>query len=335
MTLLVNPRSRSLQVLAAVALCAGALAGCGNDSSADPDDSGTESTHVVTTPQGKVDVPDDPERVVVLNHALAGYLYELDVPVTAITPEVADSDEREFSPFWEDQAEEAGTEFLPWTSNGYSMESILEMDPDLIIGGGLGFPYAQAVEAYDDLSKIAPTVLVDDKLGTWQEQFSFLAEDVFDDADRFAQLEKEYEDRVAEVKNAITIPPTPVAYLSFTSDNVAYGVVESTGLPQELARLGFKPAPIFERNDLPAYGGTNDMFEISPEIVDEVITAPTVFTVGFNGDTVDLDALRKDPIYAALPAFENDNVYDLPYWTLRADYHETMGLLDHIEKEFG
>ena len=318
-----------------LAASAALLAGCGSDTSDASGDSESESTHVVTTKEGKVDVPDDPKRVVVLNHALAGYLYELDVPVTAITPEVADSDEREFSPFWKDQAEDAGTEFLPWTANGYSMESIVEMDPDLIIGGGLGFPYAQAVDAYDDLSKIAPTVLVNDKLSTWREQFSFLAEDVFDEADRFTELSQKYEDRVAEVKNAIDVPPNPVAYLSFTSDNVPYGVVEKVGLPQELARLGFRPAPIFEKNDLPAYGGTNDMFEISPEVVDEVITTPTVFTVGFNGDTVDLDALRDDPIYAALPAFKNKNVYELPYWSLRADYHETMGLLDHIEKEFG
>ena len=311
------------------------LAGCASDTSNASGSDDTETTRAVETKQGTVDVPDDPKRVVVLNHALAGYLYELDVPVAAITPEVADSDEREFSPFWQDQAEADGTEFLPWTSDGYSMESIVEMDPDLIIGGGLGFPYAQAVDAYDKLNEIAPTVLVDDKLSTWQEQFSFLAEDVFDEAGRFAELSKEYDDRVAEVKKAITIPPNPVAYLSFTSDNVPYGVVEKVGLPQEMARLGFKPAPIFEKSDLPAYGGTNDMFEISPEIVDKVITTPTVFTVGFNGDTVDLDALRKDPIYAGLPAFKNDRVYELPYWTLRSDYHEAMALLDHVEKEFG
>lgn len=59
-----------------------ALAGC---SSSGSEDSAGDATRVVKTDQGEVTVPADPQRVVVLNHALTGYLFNLDVPVVATT----------------------------------------------------------------------------------------------------------------------------------------------------------------------------------------------------------------------------------------------------------
>lgn len=337
-----RPRRRGVagrqarSVIAAVVLSALVLAGCGSEGDSAGASSEPESgeTRVVETPQGKVEIPEDPKRVIVLNHALAGYLYELDIPVQATIPEAVGAPE-EYSQFWADQAEEDGTEFLPWTADGFALEEIAAMEPDLIVGGGVGFPYAQGVDAYDALTKIAPTVLVNDKLATWQKQSQYLAEDVFDMPDRYEELEVGYEKRLAEVKKSITVPPSPVAYLAFTSDDKTFALVENQGLPQEMARLGFKPAPIFADNDLKAYGGSNDMFEISPELMSEVVTMPTVFATGFNGETFDLDDVREDPIYATLPSFKNDQVYELPYWAVRADYHEAMGLLDELEKQFG
>jgi iron complex transport system substrate-binding protein len=204
----------------------------------------------------------------------------------------------------------------------------------LIIGGGQGFPLAQAIDAYDQLSAIAPTVLVGNALRSWQDQFSFLAEQVFDRPDRYAELVAAYDARVTEVKAKITPPPGPVGYLCFTRDQKAFGIVEDFGLPQELAKVGLEPAPFFAENDFEPYGGANDMFEISPELIDRAVTMPTVFVMGFNADTVSLETLQRDPIYAGLPSFKAGHAYQLPYWSLRADYHETMALLDTIEATF-
>ncbi|NEB06953.1 ferric enterobactin (enterochelin)-binding protein, partial [Streptomyces sp. SID13726] len=135
----------------------------------------TASERVGATDQGDVTVPTDPQRVVVLNHALAGYLYELDVPVLATVPEVTDDPDPKFSPFWKDQAEADGTELIEWSADGFNLEAILALEPDLIVGGGWGFPLKQATDVYDGLSQIAPTVLVSGTYTTWQEQFEFLA----------------------------------------------------------------------------------------------------------------------------------------------------------------
>lgn len=330
---------RPLRLLAATAVVASiALVGtacAASDTGADDGTADETGTRTVTTDYGDVEVPTDPQKIVVLNYALAGYLYNLDQPVTATIPEDADATEGEFSPLWGDAPEEDGTVFLPWSVDGFDLEAILAQEPDLIVGGGIGFPLFQAEEVYDDLSDIAPTVLVGAELDTWQEQFSFLAEDVFDQAEEYEGFVAAYEERVAEVKAAITPPTAPAAYVAYTGDGTAFALVESVGLPKELAQVGIEPAPIFADGDFEVYGGGGDMFELSAEQAGQTLTQPTLFIMGFNGDTMDAATLAENPVYAALPAFQNDSVYDLPYWSLRGDYDEALATLDHIEELFG
>ncbi|MFI8486443.1 ABC transporter substrate-binding protein [Streptomyces rubrogriseus] len=322
--------------LLAVALVATlALTGCtaSDDSSGDGDKASAAKTRTVATDYGEVKVPTEPRRVVVLNHALAGYLYDLDVPVRATIPEDADG-KGEFSPYWAKEAKEDGTTFLPWSVDGFDLEAILALEPDLIVGGGIGFPLFQAEKVYDDLSDIAPTVLVGKKLGDWRAQFSFLAEDVFGKGDVYDRHVAAYDKRIAEVKDAVEPPPGPVSFLAFTGDGTAYGLVESVGLPAEFKKVGIEPAPVFADGGFKVYGQGGDMFELSTEKAGQTITQPSVFVMGFNADTTDVATLKKNPVYGALPAFKSGHAYDLPYWVLRGDYDESMALLDIIEKEF-
>lgn len=330
-------RSRRLLVVTA-ALASFALIGTGcaaSETNADESAADESATRTVTTDYGDVEVPGDPQKIVVLNYALAGYLYNLDQPVTATIPEDADAVEGEFSELWGDAPEEDGTVFLPWSVDGFDLEAVLSEEPDLIIGGGIGFPLSQAEEVYDELSDIAPTVLVGRDLDTWQEQFSFLAEDVFDQADAYEGFVADYEARVAEVKDAITPPAAPAAYVAYTGDGTTYPLVESVGLPKELTAVGIEPAPIFAEGDFEVYGRGGDMFELSTEQAGQTLTQPTLFILGFNGDVMDAETLAQNPVYAALPAFQNDSVFDLPYWSLRGDYDEAMATLDVIEELFG
>src|SRR5690349_465445 len=106
-----RPARRPLAALSAlVAAATLALAGCSADTT--PSDAGAEPSaepgttasetaaeRGVPPAQGDVTGPTDPRRVVVLNHALAGYLYALDVPVLATVPEVTDDPDPKFSTF--------------------------------------------------------------------------------------------------------------------------------------------------------------------------------------------------------------------------------------------
>ncbi|MFD8445453.1 ABC transporter substrate-binding protein [Streptomyces globisporus] len=322
------------RLLAVAVVAALALTGCSaSDPSGDGDKASAAKTRTVTTDYGKVKVPAEPKRVVVLNHALAGYLYDLDVPVTATIPEDAES-KGAFSPNWAKEAKEDGTTFLPWSVDGFDLEAILALDPDLIVGGGIGFPLFQAEKVYDDLSDIAPTVLVGKKLGDWRAQFSFLADDVFGRPGVYKEHVAAYDRRIDEVKQAITPPAGPVSFLTLTGDGTAYGLVESVGMPTELKKVGIEPAPVFADGGFTVYGQGGDMFELSTEKVGQTITQPSVFVMGFNADTTDVATLEKNPVYKALPAFKANHAYDLPHWVLRGDYDESMALLDIIEKQF-
>jgi iron complex transport system substrate-binding protein len=325
-----SPRSAFTLLTAALAGSALALAGCSSDGG---DAAADVATRTVETEQGPVEVPADPQRVVVLNYALAGYLYDLEIPVAATIPEDADAG-GEYSELWADQAEEDGTEFLPWSVDGFDLEAILDQEPDLIIAGGLGLPGAQAADAYEQLSEITATVVVSGALATWQDQFGFLAEDVFDKGDAYDGFVAEYQARVDEVAAAITVPTGPFAVLTVTADGTAYTLMEDAGLPVALSELGFEPAPLAAEHGFEPYREGGDMFELSTEQVAQVLTVPTVFVTGFNADTTDVATLSESEVYAALPAFAAGSAYDLPYWSVRGDYDEALALLDILEQQF-
>jgi iron complex transport system substrate-binding protein len=334
--------SRPVPALTALLVGAAlALTGC---SSSDPADGATHATssagdtgsatRVVHTDQGDVTVPAAPQRVVVLNYALAGYLYDLDVPVAATTSEDFDH-KAELSPRWGDKPEKDGTQLLTWGMDGFDYEAILQLEPDLIVAGGVGLPNALAVKAYDRLSTIAPTVVVSNTLTTWQDQLSFVAGDVLGRSADYDRLRATYDDRVADVKKAIPLPPTPVATVTVTADGTPYLLFDDGGLPEALAEVGLEPAPLAEEFGLEPYTKGGDMAELSTEQVGKVLAkVPTVFVTGFNADTADVASLSSKPVWAALPSFSGKHAYDLPYWTVRGDYDEALALLDEIQKQF-
>lgn len=311
------------------------VSACSGPSNASDDDpSPSESpTRVVTTEQGDVDVPADPQRVVVLNYALAGYLYDLDVPVVATTPEVTGPD-GEFSQFWAEKAEAQGTEFLPWSNDGFDLESIIAADPDLIIAGGIGFPLKHATDAYDRLQEVTPTVIVSGDEQTWQDQFSFIASDVLGQQEAYEKFESAYDDRAAEVKDNIAVPEGEISILTLDSKETPYILIEGKSLAAELEPLGFTTAPLFAENDIEPYTAGGDMFGPSLEVLPDVLRSETVFVVGFNNANIGVENLKDESPYNRVPAFKSGQVHDLPYWSMRGDYDEVMALFDTVEDMF-
>lgn len=336
-----STRKRTRLVAATALLTATALLGSacssaegsGTESGSQSSAAGSEETRTVETENGEIEIPAEPQKVVVLNNALAGYAYHLDLPVDAT---VAESTGKEGKPgqFWEEEAAENETTFLPWSNDGFDLEAILAAEPDLIIAGGIGFPYRHATQQYDELSDIAPTLVVPDSLDTWQAQFEFLADSV-GKPEVFDEAEKTYNDRVAEVRDTIDLPPTPVAYYMQNADGKTYVANDEVGFPTALAEVGLEPAPLKESGKFESYGGSGDVLTISKEQITSELTMPTVFVLGVNRDVVTADELSQDPAFADLPAFADGHAYDLPYWVHRPDYDEALGTLDTIEELFG
>lgn len=307
------------------------VAGCSSGTSGD--DTSAGATRVVTTAEGTVNVPVDAKRIVVLNYALAGYLFNLDLPVIAVTTQNTDHDS-EYDEAWREKATANKTSILKWSADGFSIESILALKPDLIIGGGWGLPSKVAADQYKQLSAVAPTVIVDKSLKTWQDQFSFLAQKVFDRDAAYQGLLTKYRDRVAEVKASITPPPGPATYISIAAGNKAFVLFESSALPAELTSVGIQPAPVQSTHNLQPYSPGQDSASVSDELLGDIVTSPTVFVTGFNATTTSVAELKAKPAYAGLPAFRSGHAYDLPNWAYRGDYDDAMALLDLIAKQF-
>lgn len=322
---------------AAVAVVAVGLTACGSDedtsSDATADETGSSDTRVVDTSRGEITVPAEPERIAVLTAGLAGYLFTLDAPIAITDTRVLGVTNLDggFPPAWAEKAQAQGTEELP-AGETLNIEAIAQAEPDLIIGGGQGFSAVLAEEAYDQLAEIAPTVLIPSSVNTWQGELEAVA-DAAGESEKVDDLMQAYEDKVAEVSDAITVPGSPVSYLLSLSTNEPAFIPQTAALPELLSTVGFDADDVLAKADDPELYGSGDSFIVSNELLAQVGDAPVMFVVPVAGRS--LEDLQQDPLYTSLPAFESGQVYELPATSYRPDYDGVMGTLDLVQDMFG
>lgn len=159
---------------AAVALCFGAVACSGDDSS----DGGEKATEFMPAGEGQSSYPLDvttnvgtatldkrPERVV----TYGGLATELAVSL-GITP-VASDDWRTYNSFLEEKGAGKIPETIESVDNGAPTEAIAEADPDLIAY----FAWSDQGKAFEQLSSIAPVIVYDSIDVSWRQQLDDLA----------------------------------------------------------------------------------------------------------------------------------------------------------------
>ncbi|MEV6276094.1 ABC transporter substrate-binding protein [Nocardia sp. NPDC051832] len=323
-------RPRRLAALVALLLVAlTALIGCGSDTEAA---SSEGATRVIQTEKGPVTVPAQAKRIVVLSGGLAGYLYALDAPVAATDTRVlgVTNFDGGFPPSWAAKAKAQGTTQLP-TGEELNIEAVAAAAPDLIIGGGQGITAVQAEKVYDKLAAIAPTVLVSKTVAAWQEQLRQVA-DAAGRSDRVEAMMTAYRDKVAQVKSSIKVPAGNFAYLLSLPNNKPYLVPQTAALPALLGELGFTADDVLAKAGNPKLFGSGDSVEVSPELLSQVASAPQAFFIPVGGRTQ--DQLKQDPVYANLPSFKDNKLYELPATSYRPDYDGVMATLDLIAKRF-
>jgi iron complex transport system substrate-binding protein len=114
---------------------------------------------------GTTEVPDEPERVVVLTNEGTEALLALGVvPVGAANSWNGD-------PWWDHITEQMGDAVPVGTENAVNLELVAALQPDLIIGNA-----QRHEEIYPQLSAIAPTVMSAELRGDWQINFRLYAE---------------------------------------------------------------------------------------------------------------------------------------------------------------
>ncbi|WP_446224591.1 ABC transporter substrate-binding protein [Nocardia sp. IBHARD005] len=316
----------ALLILALVAV----LTACG-DSSSEAADTGPRE---VPSAKGPVKVPAVPQRIVVLNGNLGGYLYDLEAPVVAADPRLLGVPAKpgEFPAAWAEDAKKQGTKAVPSGEN-INLEFIAAQRPDLIIGGGQGYPGQQSVNAYDQLSAIAPTVLMPTETTYWQDQLRFIAAAVNKPAN-VDTLIANYQATLTEAKNKIKAPQGGTVVIQSIKSQKPTVFLPTAALPTLLSEVGFTlDTQILAKAGNPTLEQSADFISFSPELINTVIDAPVLFTIPLSGGR-SVEELRNDPLYASLPSFQANKVFELPATSSRPDYRTVMTTLDLIVERF-
>ncbi|EML1453600.1 Fe2+-enterobactin ABC transporter substrate-binding protein [Enterobacter kobei] len=286
----------------------------------------------VTDSRGVHTLEHKPTRIVSTSVTLTGSLLAIDAPVIAsgaTTPNNRVADAQGFLRQWGDIAKQRKVARL--YIGEPSAEAVAAQMPDLILISATGGDSALAL--YDQLSAIAPTLIInyDDK--SWQElltQLGTMTGHEKQAAERIAA----FDEQLAQVKQQMTLPPQPVNAIVYTAAaHTANLWTTESAQGKLLHQLGFTLA------DLPAglhtsksQGKRHDIIQLGGENLGTGLNGEGLFV--FAGDQKDADAIYANPLLAHLPAVQNKRVWALGTETFRLDYYSAMLVLQRLNSIF-
>ncbi|OPH58688.1 ABC transporter substrate-binding protein [Paenibacillus ferrarius] len=222
----------------AIVCCIVLLAGCGSSQTS----GGKEPSNlqVIENPNGqKVSVPINPKRIADLSGSTEELVILGKKPVASANADFGNRNV--FSPTLKDRLG-TDTANIGWYGEPVSMEAVVAVDPDLIILGSL---FNQ--EMYDQLSKIAPTVIVPHPYYEWRNRLTFLAKLLGEEEKKDKWL-AEYETKLAAWTKKLepvlkdetfaiieTYPQNLVVYSSTGTAELIYkelGIKRAAGIPE-------------------------------------------------------------------------------------------------------
>lgn len=192
----------------------------------------------------EVTIDSQPENIVSTSVTLTGSLLAVDAPVKATGITQANSplaDDKGFFTQWGDVAEERGVKALSGITT--KPEEVAAEDPDLIIVSKTG--QDSAMEQLDQLKEIgAPVFVVDYADKDWQDVTEKLGE-VTGHEQQAEDVVKKYEDKLAEVKDAIELPEQPTTDLNYNPSRDGSGSkaniwTDKSAQGRMLEELGFE-----------------------------------------------------------------------------------------------
>jgi len=161
----------------------------GNNSSGDKKEE--ETTRTVKHAMGETEVPENPEKVVILTNEGTEALLAMDVkPVGAVQSWLGD-------PWYDHISDDMKDVEVVGTESEVNLEAVAALKPDLIIGNKL-----RQEDIYDQLSAIAPTVYSETLKGDWQENFEFYAK-ALNKEDKGEEVMNAYNDRIDSMSEGL------------------------------------------------------------------------------------------------------------------------------------
>ena len=275
--------------------------GCGavNDASSEEANATTENTVVVTDVKGDVEIPENPERIVDLS-GNSDILSILGYKVIGTANSDA-YDYTKFPSYLEDTL--SGAEIL-----GYSMqdtmdvEAIMNLNPDLIVISTV------QEKMYDQLSEIAPTVMIQSEALNWKDDVMSFAK-VFNKEDEANKWLADYESKATEAGQTIKSQyGEDTTYLSFLASGGQFFIFDGAGFGSVLYEdLGLaKPTGMPEQSDISL-----------PVVTYEGLASIDTDYIFLIATEADLAELESNAIWNSLPAVKEGHVVVLessPYF---------------------
>lgn len=287
----------------------------------------------ITDSHGVHTLEHKPTRIVSTSVTLTGSLLAIDAPVIAsgaTTPNNRVADAQGFLRQWGDVAK--ARKLARLYIGEPSAEAVAAQMPDLILISATGGDSALAL--YDQLSTIAPTLIInyDDK--SWQALLTQLGEITGQEAQASARI-AEFDKQLAAVKQQIKLPPQPVSALVYTAAAHSANLwTNESAQGQFLEQLGFALATLpANLQASQSQGKRHDIIQLGGENLATGLNGESLFL--FAGDQKDVDAIYANPLLAHLPAVKNRHVYALGTETFRLDYYSATRVLQRLAELFG
>ena len=286
-------KKRILKTIVATCMTAMMFVGCASNSATN-EDKVNGNTVTVTDVRGEVEIPADPQRIVDLS-GNSDILSILGYKVVG----TANSDAYDYTKFPSYLEETlSGAEIL-----GYSMqdtmdvEAVMNLNPDLIVISTV------QEKMYDQLSEIAPTVMIQLEALNWKDDVRALGK-VFGKEEVANEWIANYEAKAKEAGDKIKSEfGADTTYLSILANPNGFNVFDGAGFGDVLySDMGLaKPVGMPEQTDV-------SLPVVSYEGLAS-IQADYIFVMGSDEE---LAQIKSNPIWNSLPAVKEGHVIELP-----------------------
>lgn len=274
----------------------------------------------ITHAMGTTEVPEDPQRVVVLTNEGTEAALSLGVtPVGAANSWNGD-------PWWDHITEAMGDAVPVGTENSINLELVAGLEPDLILGNK-----QRHEEIYPQLSAIAPTVLSERLRGDWKVNFRLYAE-ALGRSERGEEVIAAYDAKVADLRAALGERLNEeVSVVRFLPGQIRIYQLDSfSGVL--LQDVGFDRP---ENQDVNAFAIRTGKESI-PEMDGDRIFHFTYDTGNGEGEARKAEVL-EDPLWQSLSAVQAGRVHEVSdaIWNTAGGVQAAMLMLEDIARIYG
>ena len=307
-----SPISRRTMIAGGLAMGAIPIFGVGEvfGQSATP-----EATRVIDTPQGPVEIPANPQRVVSIDNYSMGTFFDIGYEPAGVLELTSTPPLKTHQDGYEAPAK------IGMLTDGLDIEAILAIHPDLIVG--ITAPWA--ADVYDQLSGIAPTLLFDYTVAnTWV----VLAGQFADAVGQTAALERviaEYDDTAAGIA---TTYADLISSTRWGLPNFGFG-----GADWRLYLEDSNPGAVLAKAGITlidaAQGQTGGWLDYSYEQINVLADADVLLTWTSDPEgkpDESVEDLIAQPTWQTLKAVQNGNFHASPFF-VPTGYGEATGLL--------